>query len=190
MNLCRFVKWTEYISRRFRPIHIDTAVAGKISSKHADWYGKLDSAICGKDTVIRIHSPSHFIRSEADQPSDLQYQALASYLSNETRLRQAVASAIFETYNEIRETNMPGSAHINPFTGENGIENIDEQFPPLEKAADVWKRITDGNIEVMSLPQTGYPGLEISLNWNADWDDEHGLHVLIGDNRVLEARME
>jgi hypothetical protein len=181
---------SRHIAQVIRPVFIDHPSFGQLKGHNWYWVGKVDSAVMGDGATVVFCSPTNRIRSKEDAPTDAQYRILESYLEHEATLRAEIARAIFDEYNAIRQVNMPGSGRVNPFTGEDGIENMDEEYPPMSEADEVWDRIESSYIEVMTIPVPGYPELEISLHWEADWDGEHGLHVDLGQERVLQARME
>jgi len=62
--------------------------------------------------------------------------------------------------------------------------------PEISDAGQLWSSLKLLELEITRDRKHFWPELELMLHFDAPWDEEHGLQLAIGGNKLLEVRDE
>lgn len=135
------------------------------------WKGRTATKTLGKTVELTIESP------DGAPPTDAQKSAYAAFLKCELALVEDIAAAHLRYYKKTRKL---FSAHFD-------IDFLDELMPPVESAAEVKRQLS---LPTVHIPQQPRRGWQVDLQWECDWDAEHGHEVTIRNGKVARVGMQ
>jgi hypothetical protein len=106
-------------------------------------------------------------------PSDRQRAIAARFIEEFPRILPGLQSAVLDHYQRVREA-----------------WKADVELPEVSDSETLWASLQLLELEVTPDCKHFWPELELMLHFNAPWDEEHGLQLAIGDNKLLEVRDE
>jgi hypothetical protein len=129
------------------------------------WEGRGAAKTLGKKVRVSVES------ADAAPPDERQREAYRQFLRAEKKVAPAVRAAHLRYYRKFRR-----------MLSRDGDEQLLSQIaPPLRSADDVVAMLEQPTVHVPRQPRRGW---DVQLQWECDWDPEHGHQVTIRSGAI------